>query len=91
MINFGNVTKKPIREQNLNLPKLPNHPYRILITGGSGSRKSNSLFNLTRHQQDIDKIYLYPKDPCEAKYQLLINKKESTSLNYLNTLFKYFI
>ena len=34
MINFGNVTKKPIREQNLNLPKIPNHPCRILITGG---------------------------------------------------------
>ena len=28
------LQKKPIREQNLNLPKIPNHPYRILITGG---------------------------------------------------------
>ena len=30
---------------------------------------------------DIDKIYLYAKDSCETKYQLIINKRESTSLN----------
>ena len=28
-------------------------------------------------------IYLYAKDPYGAKYQLLINKRESTILNYL--------
>ena len=28
------------------------------------------------HQSDIDKIYLYVKDPYEAKYQFLIDKKE---------------
>ena len=31
-----------------------------------------------------DKFCLYAKDPYEAKYQLLINKRESTSLNNLN-------
>ena len=37
------------------------------------------------HQQsDIDKIYLYAKDPYEAKYQLLIKKRESTDLKHLN-------
>ena len=40
--------------------------------------KQNSLFNLISHQPDIDKIYLYPKDPYEAKYEILINKQEST-------------
>ena len=30
---------------------------------------------------DIDKIYLYAKDSYETKYQLIINKRESTSLN----------
>ena len=44
----------------------------------------NSLFNLISHQSDIDKIYLYTKDPYEAKYQLLIKKRESTGLNHLN-------
>ena len=33
---------------------------------------------------DIDKIYLYAKDPYEAKYQFLINKRESTELKYFN-------
>ena len=28
------------------------------------------------HQDDIDKIYLYVKDPCEDKYQHLIKKRE---------------
>ena len=35
------------------------HPYRILITGASGSRKTNALLNLIKEQDDIDKIYLY--------------------------------
>ena len=50
----------------------------------SESRKINSLFNLMSHQQDIDKIYLYAKDPYEAKYQLLSNKQEITGLQHLN-------
>ena len=54
------------------------------MIGGSGSGKTNSLFNLINQQPDIDKIYLYAKDPYEAKYQLLINKRESTGLKYLN-------
>ena len=41
---------------------------------GSGFGKKNSLFNLISHQADIYKIYLYAKDPCKPKYQLLINK-----------------
>ena len=60
------------------------HPYRILTIGASGSGKTNSLFNLISLQPDIDKIYLYTKDPYEAKYQFLINKRESTSLKHFN-------
>ena len=48
-----------------------------MIIGGSGSEKTNALLNLINHEPDIDKIYLYAKDPYEAKYQLLINKIES--------------
>ena len=29
-------------------------------------------------------MFLHSKDPYEAKYQLLINKRESTGLKYLN-------
>ena len=51
---------------------------------GSGSGKTNVLLNLIESQPDIDKIYLYPKDPCEAKYQYLINKRESVGINHFN-------
>ena len=47
--------------------------YRILIIRGSGSGKTNALLNLIENQPKIDKIYLYGKDPYEAKYQHLIN------------------
>ena len=40
--------------------------------------------NLINSQLDIDKIYLYAKDPYEAKYQFLINKRENTGLNHFN-------
>ena len=39
----------------------------MLITGGSGSGKTNALLNLINKQPDIDKIYLYAKDPYEKK------------------------
>ena len=35
----------------------------ILIIADSGSGKTNSLFDLISHQRNIDKIYLYAKDP----------------------------
>ena len=45
------------------------NPYRILIIGGSGSGKANVLLNLIKHQpSDIDKIYLYVRDPFSSKY-----------------------
>ena len=59
-----------------------NHPYRILIVGGSGSGKTNALLNLINNQPGIDEIYLYPKDPYEPKYQYLINKREKVGLDH---------
>ena len=50
----------------------------------SGSGKTNVLLNLINKQPDIDKIYLYAKDPYEEKYQFLINKRESTGLKHFN-------
>ena len=69
---------------NSEWPYIPDHPYRILIIGGSGSEKINELLNLINNQPDIDKIYLYAKDLYEAKYQFLINKRESIGLKHFN-------
>ena len=69
---------------NQNWPYIPDHPYRILIIGGSGSGKTNPLLNLIKKQRpDIDKIYLYLKDPFESKYQLLINGREKVGIENL--------
>ena len=84
MFNFDYITKEDIKEHNPNWPDIPDHTYRILITGGSESAKTNALLNLINYEPDVDKIYLYAKDPYEAKYQLLVNRRESTILNYLN-------
>ena len=46
----------------------------MLIIGGFESGNTNALLNLINHEPDIDKIYLYAKDPYEAKYQFIINK-----------------
>ena len=79
MIIFD-ATKENIKEP-LNWPQIPDHPYGILMIGGSESGKSNSLFILISHQLNID---LHAKDLYAAKYQLLINKQERAGLNHLN-------
>ena len=84
MINFDDYTNENETMHNLNWFYIPDHPYRILIIGGSGSGKTNALLNLINNQPDIDKIYLYAKDPYEAKYQYLINKRERVGINRLN-------
>ena len=84
MINFDDYTNENKTKHNLKWPYIEDHPYRILIIGGSGSGKTNALLNLINNQPDIDKIYLYAKDPYEAKYQFLINKRESTGLKHFN-------
>ena len=84
MINFDNYVNENKTEHNKNWPHTPDHPYRILIIGGSGSGKANVLLNLIENQRDIDKIYLHAKDPYEAKYQYLINKREGVVTDHFN-------
>ena len=49
-----------------------------------GSGKTNVLLNLIKHRRpDIDKKFLYVKDPFESKYQLLINGREKVRIKNL--------
>ena len=84
MINFDDYVNENKTRHNKNWPYTPDHPYRILIIGSSGSGKSKALLSLIENQPDIDKIYLYAKDPCKAKDQHLINKRDSVDINHFN-------
>ena len=46
MINIDHYTNENKIAHNSNWPYIPDHPYRILIVGGSGSEKTNALLNL---------------------------------------------
>ena len=66
---------------------IPDHPDRIIISGGSGSGKTNILLNLIKEQDYhdvIDKIYLYPRDLNKPKYQFLIKKREDAGIKHFN-------
>ena len=84
MLNLDNITNESDKIHNEKWPYIPDHPYRILIIGGSGSGKTNALLNLISQQDDIDKIYLYAKDLSELKYELLIKKCEDAGTKHLN-------
>ena len=83
MINLDNVLNNN-KEHNEKWPHIPDHPYRILINGGSGSGKTNTLLNLINEQKDIDKIYLYAKDLSETKYEYLMKNRENAGIKHLN-------
>ena len=70
------------------MTKILDHPNRILIIGGIGSEKTNALLNLISHQPDIDKIYLFARDPYEAKCQLLINKRKVAGIKRILIIMK---
>lgn len=44
MINFDYVKGENTITHNPELSHIPDHPYKILITGSSGSRKASTLF-----------------------------------------------
>ena len=80
MFKFDYITKEDIKENYPNFwPSIQNiNSWRFWIW------KTIALLNLINHEPDIEKIDLYAKGPYEVKYQLLINKREYTSLKYLN-------
>ena len=87
MINLVSITNENNKEHNEKWPFIPDHPYRILIIGGSGSRKTKTLLNLIKerdYHDVIDKIYSYARDLIEPKYQFLIKKCEDAGIKDVN-------
>ena len=84
MINLDNITNENNKKHNEKWPCIPDRPYRILIIGGCGSGKTNTLLNLINEQNDIDKIYLYARNLNEPKCKILIEKRENAGIKHLN-------
>ena len=58
MINVDDYASENKTQHNLKWPYIPDHPYRVLIIGGSRSGKTHSLLNVINNKPDIDKIYM---------------------------------
>ena len=84
MINPDNIVNNSNEEHNEKWPHIPNHPYGILIIGGSGSGKTNTLLYLINEQKDTEKIHLYAEDLSEPKYEYLIKNRENAGIKHLN-------
>ena len=84
MINLDSDINENNKKHNEKWPYIPDHPYIILIIGGSGSEKTNTLLNLINEQHDIDEVYLYARDLNEPKYKNLIKKRKDEGIKHLN-------
>ena len=84
MINLDNIVNDNNKEHNEKWPYIPDHPYRILIIGGPGSEKTNTLIHLINEQRNINKIFLYAKNLSEPKYEYLIRNPENAGIKHSN-------
>ena len=65
---------------------VPDHLYRMIIIGGSGSGKTNALINLIHEQNNIDKIYLNARDLSEPKYEYMHLNNPNIFIKRSNTM-----
>ena len=84
MINLDSITNENNKRHNEKWPYIPDHPYRIIVIGGSGSRKTNALIKLINEQNDIDKIYLFARDLREPIYEYLTKTRQDAGIKHLN-------
>ena len=87
MINLDSITNENNKGHNEKWPYIPDHPYRILIIGSSGSGKTNTLLNFIKKQDKRDligKMYFHARDLNKPKYQFLIEKRENIGIKHYN-------
>ena len=85
MFHLDDITNENKKHHNKKWLYIPDHPYRILLIGSSGSAKTNAFLNLIKEQDDIDKMYLYTKDLSEPKnFRLKGVRIRNKTLNYPN-------
>ena len=84
MIHLDSITNENSKEHHEKWLYIPDHRYRILIIDAFGSGKRNTLLNLIKEHDDIDKIYLHAKDLSEPKYEFLIKKCKNVGADHFN-------
>ena len=75
-INYDDFTKENIKDNNPNCPRKLDHPHRILIIGGSGSRKTNALLNFIKNKMMIIVVLL-----IKFIYMLRIQMKQNINIS----------
>ena len=83
IFNLEDNANERNKQHNLKWPYIPDHLYRMLKIGGSGSGKTNALFNLIKEEDSgnlTDKFYLYAKVLNEPKYHFIIKKREGAGI-----------
>ena len=77
MINFYDYTSENNTEHNINWCYIPDHPYRMLRIGGSGSGKTNALLNLLNNQPYIDKTFYMQNIHMKQNINFYLTKQKA--------------
>jgi len=73
IVNFDDICTDKNDRKKKKCIHMPNHPFRMLMIGGSGSGKTNILMNMIVRYLDFDKIFIYTKHLDQDKYKWLQN------------------